>query len=91
MISQLYLIQDSVSGSYGSPFFASCDEVVLRDFNEMVSSGAVPSNYLRDSVILCFGVFHADKTDPKFEMFNVPRVVLRGTSFLKEVAHEEDT
>lgn len=89
MRTQLYIIQDVVSGVFGSPFFASCDDVVLRDFNEMISSDAVPSHYLRDSVVLCFGVFIADKTDPKFELFSVPRVVLRGASLVKEVSHEE--
>lgn len=81
MKTQLYLMQDVVSGSFGSPFFASCDEQVKRDYNEIISSGDVPERFVKDTIVLCFGEFSADKVNPCFSMYDVPRVVIRGGDF----------
>lgn len=81
MTTQIYLMQDVVSGSFGSPFFASNDEQVKRDYNEMISSGSLPERFVKDTVILCFGEFFADKVNPRFSMYDIPRVVIRGGDF----------
>lgn len=89
MTSQLYLIQDSVSGIFGSPFFARCDDQVIRDFKDLSKSG-VPDHCIRDSVIYCFGSFESDAVNPRFDMYSCPRVVVRGSAFMpKEVPDEE--
>lgn len=86
MNDQLYLVQDTVSGAFGAPFFARSDEQVRRDFSNMVSAGSVPDYVIRDSTILCFGVFHEDKVNPRFDLYDVPRVVLRGGDVLNAQA-----
>lgn len=87
MKTQIYLMQDVVSGSFGSPFFASNDDEVRRDYKEVCNSGDVPERFLKDTVILCFGEFIADKVNPCFTMYDVPRVVVRGGDF----SFEKDT
>lgn len=81
--SNIYVIQDSISGSFGSPFFASCDEQVKRDFEEMVLSGGVPDRYVKDTLVICLGVFNGDAVNPSIEAFAVPSVVLRGDQIAK--------
>lgn len=80
MIQRLYIMQDVVSGAFGSPFLASSDNVVRRDMMRVASDPLVPVQYVRDTIVLCFGFFNGDVTSPRFEMFDVPVTVLRGDS-----------
>lgn len=81
--SNIYVIQDSVSGAFGSPFFASCDDQVKRDFEEMVSSGGVPDRYIKDTLVICLGTFNGDPVNPYIDAFSVPSVILRGDQVAK--------
>lgn len=90
MKSNLYIIQDSVTGAFGSPFFASCDEQVSRDFEEMVVAGGVPNRYISDTVIFRIGEFVPDKINPVLTAYPVPQVVLRGDRFKSSVVGDSD-
>lgn len=74
----LYVIQDRVSGVFGSVFECSNDETVKRDFINLASNPSVPDYAVSDSVVIYLGSFDQDQRNPSISSAGIPRVVLRG-------------
>ena len=74
----LYVMQDRVSGAFGSVFESANDDSVKRDFINIVSNPNIPDFAVSDTVVIHLGFFDQDERNPSICSAGVPRVVLRG-------------
>lgn len=74
----LYVMQDRVSGAFGSVFESTNDETVKRDFINLAANPNVPDYAVSDTVVIHLGYFDQDERNPSICSVGVPRVVLRG-------------
>lgn len=74
----LYVMQDRVSGAFGSVFESTNDETVKRDFINIASNPNIPDYAVSDTVVIHLGCFDQDERNPSICSVGVPRVVLRG-------------
>lgn len=74
----LYVMQDRLSGAFGSVFESANDETVKRDFINIVSNPDIPDYAVFDTVVIHLGSFDQDEKNPSIQSAGIPRVILRG-------------
>ena len=77
-MTNLYVMQDRVSGAFGAVFESPNDETVKRDFINLASNAAIPEYAIRDTLVIHLGSFDQDEKNPSIQSVGIPRVILRG-------------